>query len=681
MTILLIVESPSKCKIIEKYLGDHYKVIGSCGHITSLTKLEQINFINYEVSYKNEKPKIIKELKEEIKKSCEVILATDDDREGESIAWHICKVCKLNIETTPRIKFNEITKKALLKSLENKTTINLAVVYSQQCRQILDLYIGFTISPILWKYISHKLSAGRCQTPALRIIYENEMEIMSHKNDTDYSVYGIFTSNNIKFVLSNNIQKEDILEFLENCKHYKFLLDEIKEKEYIETRPSILITSTLQQLCNNKLSFSPTQTMMFAQTLYENGLITYMRTDSSTYSEDFKNELSLFIIKKYGKEYVKPIIDKEKKAHEGIRVTDLNKTNVEFENEGVNRLYSFIYKHTLQTSMSDAKMIKTSYILKAPLQNNFIYNETKTIFKGWKILQTEKNNIYYGDYLKHLKYINNNSICADECIKNPIFHLSESQLIKNLEKKGIGRPSTFASILEKLKTKNYVTKGKINGNKIKVENYILNENVITSEKIEKYSQEENNKLKITKLGIDTIIFCYQYYNHIFNYEYTENMENNLDLIANNERKWTDILEIFKENVDKKVEINETKIINKSLNCGKYKNNNIIIHNGKYGYYVSYNNKNTSLIEWEKYENIQNYIDEQNIPEESYKSLIDYLNIIIIDKTLCIKKGKYGDYIYYKTNKMKKPKFLKLEIESRKVEDIKEFIKNKYNIIC
>ena len=137
MTILLIVESPSKCKIIEKYLGDNYKVVGSCGHITSLTKLEQINFINYEVSYKNEKPKIIKELKEEIKKSCEVILATDDDREGESIAWHICKVCKLNIETTPRIKFNEITKKALLKSLENKTTINLAVVYSQQCRQIL----------------------------------------------------------------------------------------------------------------------------------------------------------------------------------------------------------------------------------------------------------------------------------------------------------------------------------------------------------------------------------------------------------------------------------------------------------------------------------------------------------------------------------------------------------------
>lgn len=681
MSILLIVESPSKCKIIEKYLGDNYKVIGSYGHITSLSSLEQINFDTFEVKYKNEKPKIIKQLKDEIKNAKEVILATDDDREGESIAWHICKVCKLNIDTTPRIKFNEITKSALLKSLDNKTKIDLSIVYSQQCRQILDLYIGFTISPILWKYISHKLSAGRCQTPALNLIYENEMDILSHTNETDYNVYGIFTNNNIKFILSNNIQKENILEFLEESKNYKFTLEDIIKKECIDTRPNILTTSVLQQLCSNGLSFSPIQTMSLAQVLYENGLITYMRTDSATYSDDFKKELSNYIEKKYGSEFNKPIIDKEKKAHEGIRVTNLNTTSVSFENECINRLYLFIYKHTLQTGMSDSKLIKNSYILSAPLKNNFIYTETTVIFKGWKITQNEKTNLYYGEYLKNLKNINNISIHANECIKNPVFHYSEAQVIKKLEGKGIGRPSTFASILEKIKIKGYVTKGKIYGNKINIENYLLNENNITSEKVEKYSQEENNKLKITKIGIDTIRFCYQYYNHIFNYEYTEKMENSLDLIENNKCKWTDILTHFKENVDKNVEIHEEKITNKSLNCGLYHKKNMIIQSGKYGYYIHYNNNNTSLKEWSYYEEIENYINEQHIPDVVFKSLIDYINIIIIDKTLCIKKGKHGDYIYYKTNKMKKPKFFKLEIESRKVEDIKEYIKNKYNIIC
>ena len=681
MSILLIVESPSKCKIIEKYLGDNYKVIGSYGHITSLSSLEQINFDTFEVKYKNENPKIIKQLKDEIKNAKEVILATDDDREGESIAWHICKVCKLNIDTTPRIKFNEITKSALLKSLDNKTKIDLSIVYSQQCRQILDLYIGFTISPILWKYISHKLSAGRCQTPALNLIYENEMDILSHTNETDYNVYGIFTNNNIKFILSNNIQKENILEFLEESKNYKFTLEDIIKKECIDTRPNILTTSVLQQLCSNGLSFSPIQTMSLAQVLYENGLITYMRTDSATYSDDFKKELSNYIEKKYGSEFNKPIIDKEKKAHEGIRVTNLNTTSVSFENECINRLYLFIYKHTLQTGMSDSKLIKNSYILSAPLKNNFIYTETTVIFKGWKITQNEKTNLYYGEYLKNLKNINNISIHANECIKNPVFHYSEAQVIKKLEGKGIGRPSTFASILEKIKIKGYVTKGKIYGNKINIENYLLNENNITSEKVEKYSQEENNKLKITKIGIDTIRFCYQYYNHIFNYEYTEKMENSLDLIENNKCKWTDILTHFKENVDKNVEIHEEKITNKSLNCGLYHKKNMIIQSGKYGYYIHYNNNNTSLKEWSYYEEIENYINEQHIPDVVFKSLIDYINIIIIDKTLCIKKGKHGDYIYYKTNKMKKPKFFKLEIESRKVEDIKEYIKNKYNIIC
>ena len=198
MKSLLIVESPSKCKIIEIYLGDAYKVVASCGHFRSLNKLEQINLETLEVKYNNDKPKIIKMLREEVAQASEVILATDDDREGEAIAWHICQVCKLPL-TTKRILFQEITKPALIKAVQNPSTINMDRVHSQQTRQILDLYIGFKISPLLWKHIQHTLSAGRCQTPALRMIYEQDQLIKNQNYNTDYSVYGLFTSNSISY--------------------------------------------------------------------------------------------------------------------------------------------------------------------------------------------------------------------------------------------------------------------------------------------------------------------------------------------------------------------------------------------------------------------------------------------------------------------------------------------------
>ena len=232
MKTLVIVESPSKCKLIEKYLGEEYKVIGSYGHITTLKTLEQIDFNTYNIKYKNEKLSVIKNIKNEIKNSKNVILATDDDREGEAIAWHICNVCNLDVNTTIRIKFNEITKKALLNSLENKGVINMNRVNSQKCRQLLDLYIGFKISPKLWKYIANKLSAGRCQIPALNIIYENELSIENSSKETNYKVYGIFTNNNIKFILTNSIEKEEIQDFLEKSKHFNYKLINITKKNY-----------------------------------------------------------------------------------------------------------------------------------------------------------------------------------------------------------------------------------------------------------------------------------------------------------------------------------------------------------------------------------------------------------------------------------------------------------------
>ena len=233
MTTLVIVESPSKCKIIEKYLGDGYKVVASCGHFRSLNKLEQINLDTLDIKFTNDKPKIIKMLKEEVSLADQVILATDDDREGEAIAWHICQICKLPL-TTKRILFNEITKPALLKAIQNPTIINMNRVNSQQTRQILDIYIGFKISPLLWKHIQHTLSAGRCQTPALRILYEQDQLIKNQEYNTNYVIYGLFTSKNIEFKIQSHFIKEDIIPFLEKCKNTTFSIKKVIQRKLIQ---------------------------------------------------------------------------------------------------------------------------------------------------------------------------------------------------------------------------------------------------------------------------------------------------------------------------------------------------------------------------------------------------------------------------------------------------------------
>jgi len=668
MKILVIVESPSKCKKIEDYLGSSYKVVASCGHITSFTSLDQINMDNYEVNYKIEKPAIVKMLKAEIKKASSVIIATDDDREGEAIGWHICKVCKLDIETTPRILFSEITKSALEKSIQNKSFLNMNRVYSQQTRQLLDLYIGFTISPKLWKYILNKLSAGRCQTPALHMIYQKEKEYENQSTKTHYKVEGLFTSKKIKFHLSRYLEDAD---FLELCKGYTFKIDSIEKHTTIEKRPNILITSSLQQKAHQCLGFSPAQTMSYAQALYENGCITYMRTDTPVYSDTFKLILERFIKKKYGDPYYKEITDTVKKAHEGIRVTDLNIVETTFETKQINKLYSLIYKHTLQTSMSDCIMEHVHYKMNAPMDMYFVYKEPHIVFHGWKDrVQIESNQLY----LSLLGNIDYYSITCKEILESPIYHYCESQIIQKLEKAEIGRPSTYSSILTKLYDKNYVIKGKITGKVFETTHYSLMGDQITKT-CETSSHEETNKISITETGKKVVEFCYEYYNHLFNYEYTKDMEKQLDKIAET-GQWKDIFLEFKQAVDKEVTIDRVKPPQKSLHCGIYNKHPVIIKHGQFGYYVEYNKTTLSLLQWSHYDKIETYIEEQAFPAE----LLETILYRILDKHTSIRTGKYGDYIYHKTPKMSKPKFYKLEIESRDIKDIKEYLQKKYNLI-
>jgi len=679
MKTLLIVESPSKCKIIEKYLGDGYKVVASYGHFRSLHKLEQIDLNTYDIKYSNDKPKIIKMLKEEVENADEVILATDDDREGESIAWHICQICKLPL-TTKRILFNEITKNALLAAIQKPTIINMNRVYSQKTRQILDIYIGYKISPLLWKHIQHTLSAGRCQTPALRMIYEKDKLIKSQQYNTEYCIYGSFTSKQIEFKVPTSFKKEEIEPFLEKCKNIKFNITKEESKQINTSQPCILTTSSLQQKASQSLGMSPQQIMRYAQVLYENGYITYMRTDCQYYSDDFIEKTNEYIKKEYGEKYIGNIKLKEKKAHEGIRITQHNIKTVEIE-PGVNRLYNFIYKYTIQTCMSPNIILKTPYVLDL----GFVFNSTQTIFDGWKILQ-EREDINYSLYLDSLTNTTYNYIIAEERCIDQEFHYTEAQLIKKLEKESIGRPSTYVHILESIEKK-YIDKGTITGKKLILNNYELKNKIITLTQEEKIIKEEN-KLSITEVGIKVSEFCDKYFNTIFNYTFTEQMEKKLDLIETDNENWKDLVKYFISEVDKLLNIDAPKIEYKSLHCGIFNKKAIVLKDGPYGFYVEYNKQSISLQKFKSLDIINKWIVDQQISNDNFNDLCEYIKNkdgIVISQNISIRNGPKGFYIFYKTTKMKKPKFydcteiLEL-IKNNDIETIKIYIENKYKII-
>jgi DNA topoisomerase-1 len=716
---IVIVESPSKCKTIESYLGDNYRVIATCGHFRGLTKLEQIDLDTMEIKYSITKSKVVSMLKAEtMNHKGRVILATDNDREGESIAWHICMVCGLPL-TTPRIIFHEITKDAIQKAILNPTILDLNKVYSQQCRQILDLYIGYTISPILWKYIQHKLSAGRCQTPALKMLYEQEERIRNQTYETHYKVTANYK--NIEFQLTKNLTQEELQRFFQTIKKIKESTQKINGLECIlekkdPTRhhyspPSILITSSLQK----GMSMSPKQIMMCAQTLYEHGLITYMRTDTAAYSKDFIDKANKHISLYFGKEYC-GTPNTNVATHEGIRVTDLSIPSVNFD-QNVNRVYEYIYKHTLQSCMSAAIYSQTHYdvdihtndinendinendinendinendINENDIKYTFRYTSLQPIFHGWKVLQREKDPEINLNFIKKITF---STIKANEQCTNIQLHYTESQLISRLEKENIGRPSTYTSILDSIEK--YVNKGKIETTTLDLTHYTLDLESIHLENIQETKKiEENNKLSLTELGTKVTEFCYKYFD-LFEYSYTKDMELFLDNVSVG-NDWTTVLKetIDKINSCKKIKINEVKPEYKSLHCGIYKKHPLIIKNGPHGYYIEHNKKcislNLDVSIWIKEGNDCDMTERMNI-------LIEYIKEnekkqkehIQINETMSIRKGEKGYYLFFKTKKMTKPKFFNIPdeyideyMESCQSDKIKEYIQKKYKLIC
>ena len=727
---LIIVESPAKCKKIENYLGPPYKCIASFGHIRQFSNgLKSINKKeNYKPTYKliPTKSRYIENLRDKIRRADEIILATDDDREGEAISWHICDAFNLSLTTTKRIIFHEITKTAIVNAVKNPSRLDINKVNAQKSRQILDLMVGFTLSPLLWKQISRSsgLSAGRCQTPALRIVYENQKEIDESPGKKSYNTIGYFTDKNLPFSLTYCFDNEkDMEHFLEESVGFGYKYNCLKPRESVKKAPRPFTTSILQQASSNELHYSPKKTMQLAQILYEAGYITYMRTDSKTYSIDFVKTVKKHILSEYGKEFIHCKIDnltmrKKKKndtaqeAHEAIRPTSITRKKLPdgFNPQG-KRLYHLIWRNTLESCISAAIYYVIKATITAPLKMKYQYTTELVKFPGWKIVDGyEKENPLYTYLQKYTKKVDYSKITSKFTLKELKTHYTEARLVQMLEKKGIGRPSTFSSLISKIQDRNYVKKENVSGRKISCTDYELIDDVLEEIETSKVIGNERNKLVIQPLGILVIEFLLKYFENFFKYSYTKEMEDKLDKIAQGKMIWYKLCKDCDEqlniqmkkspitnNSSIKIDENHTYLIGKygpvikytngddtkfltvkdkidlhklrngeySLedivvtsnenNLGNFNVEDVIVKKGKYGLYVVHGKKKISLKMFKETLTLENIIPYLTGEKHSNPNIVR-----VINNYLSVRKGKWGLYIYYKTEKMKKPHFIPIK---------------------
>ena len=753
---LLICESPAKTDKIAKYAGNGYKCVASFGHIRQIENgLKSIDYDNnYAVKFAAipSKNKYISQLRRHIKNADEVILATDDDREGEAIAWHICKMFGLNVTTTKRIIFHEITKPAIQNAIKNPTIVNMDTVNAQLARQVLDLLVGYTISPILWKHISRKseasLSAGRCQTPALRLVYEQQQQINKSPGRKVYNTEGKFLGES--YTLNHNHSNEDEMgDFLEESADFEHKYSVTKPKNSTKMAPKPFTTSTLQQKASNEFGYSPKVTMKLAQTLYEGGHITYMRTDSVKYCKEFTDKAGKFITDKYGKDYVSPYInsitigkeaeEKKKKkskkkkkennaqeAHESIRPTNIDVEKMVQKGKITAKeakLYYLIWRNTVESCMAPAKYLSITAKITAPEEYLYKHSEEQVVFPGWKaVAGYEETNTIYNKLLKIKKntVVEYQEITSKVTLKDLKKNFTEARLVQMLEKKGIGRPSTFSSLISKIQDRNYVKKQNVEGKKIKCVDFKLVGDELEENESERVFGNEKNKLVITPIGIVVYEFLEKHFDDLFNYDYTKNMEDDLDKISKGEKIWhtlcnecnNQIKTLSKEiqgeekltiKIDdkhtymigkygpviayKEGEKLKFKSVKKDINIeklkrgeyklkdivqsaykknvlGKYKNKEVVLKNGKYGLYVTVDGKNTS-IKTDKSEDeivLEDVIPFLETSKQSNSSILKQLN-----DSISIRKGKYGPYVFYKTDKMKKPRFINMK--GKTIEDV------------
>lgn len=560
---LVIVESPAKAKTIQKYLGKDFEVKSSFGHIRDLPKkgmgIDLATFSpDYEVSA--DKKKLVTELKAAVKKAEMVWLASDEDREGEAIAWHLADELKLKPENRKRIVFHEITKNAILKAIDNPRDIDQNLVNAQQARRVLDRIVGFEMSPVLWKKIKPGLSAGRVQSVAVRLIVEREKEIREFSPKASFKLDGIFLNNNeqeIAAKLKKDFEKEEDAEkFLEKAKTTEFKVLNVETKPGTRSASAPFTTSTLQQEASSRLGYNVTNTMRLAQRLYEEGYITYMRTDSVNLSQEAIEGAKKQITSEYGAEYSSPRNYTTKsasaqEAHEAIRPTDFAVKSI--GDAQLNRLYQLIYRRTLASQMANAKIEKTVIeIGNASLPQYFEAQGEVIIFDGflkaYGIVKTEdddeENNekllpkVSVGEILSYKK------ITASEKFTRPSARYTEAGLVKKLEELGIGRPSTYAPTIQTIQNREYVDKREIDPQTREVVRMSLTKDKIKKEVLEEKFGGDKNKFVPTDIGEVVNDFLTDNFKEILDYGFTARVEESFDEIANGDQKWKEMMTNF-----------------------------------------------------------------------------------------------------------------------------------------
>ena len=661
---LIIVESPAKAKKIQTFFKKDVIVRSSFGHINGLdtSKLDKMIDTDFKPIYKISNPKIVQELKN-IKYS-DIVLAADDDREGDAIAWHTGNLFKLDYTKNNRIKFNEISKRAIENALENPTTLDMHSVNAQRARQFIDLYIGYKVSPLLWKHIqtdAKGLSAGRVQSCLLNLLIDHQKNIENYTPQYNYKLDSNMYSDDLNLPsqfqftckdIDDDLVQEILNIMIEN-KKFKIIKRDISEEKSYSPKP--LITSTLQQRAQNELGFPVKMTMNIAQKLYENGKITYMRTDSTFISDDFKKCLQKNITENYGKEYYMNIQCKKVKgaqeAHEAIRPTNLNDTLSDNYKDCDKRLYELIKRITIMSHMKHALFdILTLHMSNDTLRKyGYFVSKVKSLkFDGYlkylgKDLERVELSVYQNIDMVKFK----DAICK-YVESNPPQYFNESTIVKKLENCGIGRPSTYANLIDTLYNRKYTLNKDIDPIE-KTQKCIS----LKNDKIDTYNENiksniQKKRIVVTDLGNLVNGYLYGVFPDMLNTNFTANVENDLDLVSNGSMDWYDVIkkiyDTFNPVILSQMNIGNTTNTSSDKILFKYKNKDVVLKNGRYGEYLKYGTKNYNIQGYLKYKKIES----EQISLDDFKILVVFPKKICKHKNLdiCIHIGPYGYYMRY-----------------------------------
>jgi len=671
---LVIVESPAKAKTIEKFLGKDYTVLSSFGHVRDLSKKDLSVDVDhgfepkYEIS--PDKKKTIKELKSKAKDAEVIWLATDEDREGEAISWHLMKALDIDEAKTKRIVFHEITKDAILSAINNPRSIDIHLVDAQQARRVLDRLVGYELSPVLWKKVKPALSAGRVQSVAVRLIVEREDEIKQFKAESAYRITAVFllpgkdNKTNIQTELNKRFKtKKEAIDFLNKCISAEFTIESVEKKPAKKSPAPPFTTSTLQQEASRKLGYSVAKTMMVAQQLYESGKITYMRTDSVNLSNLALNMAKKVIGNSYGENYIKTrqYVTKSKsaqEAHEAIRPTYLDQSEVGGDSSQ-QRIYELIWKRTIASQMEDAQLEKTNVSIGiSTTGEKFIAKGEVIKFDGFLKVYLESTDdedtetqsgmlppVQKGDVLKRT------DITATERFSQPPPRYTEASLVKKLEDLGIGRPSTYAPTISTIQKREYVVKEDRQGKERKFNFITIDNNAVKEEVKTEKTGYEKSKLFPTDIGTVVNNFLVEYFGNILDYNFTARVEKEFDEIAQGNRVWNEMIKDFykpfHENVEETLEKSKKQSGERLLGKDPVSGRNIYAKIGRYGPIVQIGESQDE--EKPKFAGMQK---DQSIDTITLKEALELFKLPRVagnyeSEEMTVAIGRFGPYVKHK----------------------------------